>query len=212
MLKKIKKLTWRRVKQELSSNPLDKRYYKSAELRKFGIAKVGENVKIEKSVKIVNPGYLEIGNDVIIDQFVTLVCGQKGLKVGSNVHIASMVHIAGGAGVVLEDYCGLASGVKVFSQTNDYVGPYLTGPTVPAKYTRVFSGPVVFQKHVVVGAGSVILANLTIGTGSTIGALSVVTHTLEPWGVYVGAPAVLKKERSKGVLEIEKQYLASKKR
>jgi galactoside O-acetyltransferase len=43
-----------------------------------------------------------------------------------------------------------------------------------------------------------------------VGALSLVTRSLEAWGVYVGAPARRVKTRSKKLLELEKELLESR--
>jgi galactoside O-acetyltransferase len=43
----------------------------------------------------------------------------------------------------------------------------------------------------------VLLCPLLIGEGSTIGVNSVVTKDTEPWGIYVGTPAVFVKYREK---------------
>ncbi|REH40380.1 sugar O-acyltransferase (sialic acid O-acetyltransferase NeuD family) [Paraperlucidibaca baekdonensis] len=51
------------------------------------------------------------------------------------------------------------------------------------------AGRVNLGKYVTVGTNATILPDLTIGEGSYIGAGSVVTKNIEPYGVYVGAPA-----------------------
>lgn len=46
-----------------------------------------------------------------------------------------------------------------------------------------------------IGFGAQIMAGVTIGDGCVIGAGAVVTKDTEPYGVYVGVPAQLKKYR-----------------
>lgn len=57
------------------------------------------------------------------------------------------------------------------------------------------AGRVNLGKYVTVGTNATILPDLTIGEGSYIGAGSVVTKNIEPFGVYVGAPAKLLRSR-----------------
>jgi galactoside O-acetyltransferase len=62
--------------------------------------------------------------------------------------------------------------VAIFSSNDDYSGNYLTNPMVPSAFTNVLHGDVILKKHVIVGSGSVILPNLTIEEGVSIGALT----------------------------------------
>jgi galactoside O-acetyltransferase len=57
---------------------------------------------------------------------------------------------------------------------------------------------------VLIGSGSVVLPGVTIGEGSAVGALSLVSMSLDEWGVYFGSPAKRIKARSKNLLEMEK--------
>ena len=54
---------------------------------------------------------------------------------------------------------------------------------------------------------SVILPGVEIGEGSAIGAMSMCAKSLEPWGIYAGSPAKKIKERSKKLLELEKEFM-----
>lgn len=48
-------------------------------------------------------------------------------------------------------------------------------------------------QHVHIGAGAVLIGDITIGDYSWIGANAVVTHDVEPYAVMVGVPAKLMK-------------------
>jgi len=93
----------------------------------------------------------------------------------------------------------------VYTQSDSYCGNYMVGPTVPIKYRNVYGQPLVIEKHVIVGTGSTILPGAVIGEGVAIGANSLITKECKPWGIYVGAPAKYVKERSRHVLELEKE-------
>ena len=83
----------------------------------------------------------------------------------------------------------------------------MTNPTVPTEYTKVRSSPVLLGRHVVVGAGTIILPGSKVLEGASVGALSLVYGKCNAWGVYAGVPAKLIRPRLKGVLGLEEEYL-----
>jgi acetyltransferase-like isoleucine patch superfamily enzyme len=101
----------------------------------------------------------------------------------------------------------LSSGVKIYSASDDYLGRSMTNPTVPEKYKKVKIGKVILEKHVIIGSSSVILPNVTIGEGASVGALSLVKDNLEEWSVYAGSPVKKLGKRLKKPLELEKLFL-----
>ena len=178
----------------------------SDELRALGM-RVGDNVQISRTATVIGLENIEIGSNVRIDAYCVIMANGP-IKLGSYIHIAGQSVLIGGGGIVLEDFAGLSHGVKVYSRTDDYSGACLTNPTVPKRYVRRIDGPVHLGRHVIVGAGSVILPDVTIGEGCAIGALSCVHKSLEPWGIYVGAPARRIKPRSRALLEMEASLAA----
>jgi galactoside O-acetyltransferase len=50
-----------------------------------------------------------------------------------------------------------------------------------------------------------------IGEGCSIGAMTFVQKELLPWGMYIGIPCRRLKERKKGLLSLEKQFLKEQK-
>lgn len=124
------------------------------------------------------------------------------------MHIAVFCNVAGGElGVTLEDFSGLAYGCHVFSQSDDYSGKTLTNPTIPEKFKKILRAPVTLRRHVIVGTCSVVLPGVTVEEGTSIGAMSMVTKTTEPWSVYFGVPAKKLKSRKKDLLLLEQEYL-----
>ncbi|TGS72469.1 acyltransferase, partial [Mesorhizobium sp. M8A.F.Ca.ET.181.01.1.1] len=102
--------------------------------------------------------------------------------------VGGMCFLAGGGGIQMEDFSGLSQGVRVYSTSDDYSGAALTNPTVPREYLNMKIAPVRLGRHVIVGSGSVILPGCVLGEGVSVGAMSLVTKNLEPWGVYFGSP------------------------
>lgn len=180
-------------------------FYSENELQNLGLKKYGENVLISRNAILYSPENLEIGNDVRIDDFCTI---SGNVKLGSYIHIAQFSSLYGGnAGIVMEDFSGLSSKVTVYATSNDYSGESMTNPMVPAKYKPGDKEvQVIIRKHVIVGVDSVILPGVEIGEGSSVGAMTMVSKSLEPWGIYVGTPAKKIKNRSKKLLELEKQF------
>jgi len=186
----------------------DPGYYTKTDLEKAGFKALGKNVFIAKNCTIIGTGNISIGNNVRIDGYCTIISAGEGfVELGSYIHIGGYCLLIASDGIVMEDFSGLSQGVKIYSRTDDYSGEHLTNPTVPAKYTGITKGKVTLSRHVIIGSGSVILPNVTIGEGSSVGALSLVNKTLESWGVYFGSPAKRIKTRSNRLLELEKQLI-----
>lgn len=181
------------------SNFLDEK-----ELETLGLKSYGKNVLIGRHAVLYSPEKLEIGNNVRIDDFTT-ISGK--VVLGDYIHIAQFCGLYGGTeGIYMEDFTGLSSRVVIYATSNDYSGESLTNPMVPEKYKKTDKNlPVYLRKHVIIGCTSVILPGVDIGIGSSVGAMSMVGKSLEPWGVYAGTPVKKLKERSKKLLLLEEQ-------
>lgn len=189
------------------ANLLSPGYFNERDLQELGFKSLGENVQISRNCTVIGPENIEIGDNVRIDGYCTIIAsGQGWLKLGSYIHIGSYCLLSAGDGIQMDDFSGLSQGVKIYSRTDDYSGEHLTNPTVPQKYTGITKGAVALGKHVIIGASSVILPKVSIGEGSSVGALSLVTKSLEAWGVFFGVPAKKLKNRSKSLLVLEAEF------
>lgn len=186
-----------------STNPFSQGYYNSDELREFGFKHVGENVRVAKNMTIIGLENVSLANNVRIDGNTVIAAHTGALTVGNYVHIGGGCFLGCAGTINLCEFSGLSRNVCVFSGSDDFAAAALTNPTVPSKYRKVMNAPVIIERHVVVGAGSVILPGATIGEGSSVGALSLVTKSLKEWGVYAGIPVKRLKERSKDLLTLE---------
>ena len=55
---------------------------------------MGKDVKIGVGVKIINPQYISVGNNVLIDDYATLIArGEGGITIGNNIHINDRVFL-----------------------------------------------------------------------------------------------------------------------
>lgn len=172
----------------------------------------GTNVIIGKTVRIRYPELVEIGDNVIIDDFTYI---STSLKLHSNIHISSGCKIIGGKNAFVEMYSfsTLAPNVVLSAGSDDYVDGIAT-PMVPLKFkASVIIGKIIIKKHCIVGANSVVLPNVIFSEGSAIGALSLANKDLEEYKVYAGIPAKIIKARNKiNILKLEQQlYLKNKK-
>jgi galactoside O-acetyltransferase len=188
------------------SKKTDDRYFSKGEAESMGFKSLGNNVLISRNSRIYIPEYTSIGDNSIVDDYCIL---SGNVEIGRNVHLAHGCRlIAGIEGIFMADFSGLAFGVTVFAQSDDYGGDALTNPTVPMKFRKISRGRVVIGRHVIVGANSIIFPGVVCGEGSSIGSFSMVTKSTESWSIYFGIPAKKIKNRRRNLLEFEKEYLA----
>lgn len=142
---------------------------------------------------------------------VRALCGRMMLS-----HCGKNVNIEKGARFSMDTALGDNSGIgvnaflsgKVIIGSNVMMGPECMVFTTNHRIDRLdipmceqgFSNPktVVIEDDVWIGARVIILPGVRIGTGSVIGAGSVVTHDVGPYSVVAGNPARLIRYRRQG--------------
>ena len=142
-------------------------------------------VKTFEYTKIIGVENINFGKYIIIDDFV-LIYAKEQINIGNHVHIASFVSISGGGQLNLGAFSGIASGCRIITGTDDFKDWGFGNPTIANEFRNVKTNPISIGQFCVVGANSVILPGVSIGDGATVAAGSVVSKTLEPWGIYVG--------------------------
>lgn len=180
------------------------------QLESMGFSALGENIQISERASIYGASRISIGSNVRIDDFCVISAGTGGIFIGDHVHIAIGASLIGAGKITISDFVGISSRVSVYSSNDDYSGTVMTGPTLPSKYTNVRHADVSFEKHVIIGSGSVILPGVTLEIGVAIGALSLVSKDCKAFGIYTGNPAKRIKERSQDLLMMEEQLMAEK--
>lgn len=127
-------------------------------------------------------------------------------RLSDNVHIACIDrvtigdHLLCGSGVLITDHAhgsyrgGEADGELVSDPMSASPSDLASYPpsdpaTPPAQRPLVSAGPVVIGDNVWLGDGVAVLAGAVIGDGCVIGAHAVVTGTIAPGTIAVGAPA-----------------------
>lgn len=182
-------------------------FYSEAELKELGLKSVGTDVKLSRKCSLYNAGSISIGDHVRIDDFCIL---SGKVTLGSYIHIGAYCALFAAEDIVMEDFSGLSSRVSIYTVSEDYLGGSLTNPTVPDEYRKAVRGPVRLKKHVIVGAGSVVLPGVTIGEGTAVGALALVLGSLRPWKVALGSPARPKAERKREAIEALEAQMRAK--
>ena len=126
-----------------------------------GLAACGRNVVLSPTVRINTAVRLSLGDDVEINDYT---------------------HIFAGGTVRIGDGCMISSHCVITSVTH---------PTDTDLVQRVktLAGPVRLERGVWLGAGAIVLPNVTIGAGAIVGAGAVVTRDVPPGAIVVGNPA-----------------------
>ena len=189
------------------TNLIESRYFTQSVMDAMGFKSLGNNVQISRTAKLYIPEYISLGDHVLVDDFCVL---SGNIEIGRNVHIAYGSRLIGGReGIKMNDFSGVAFGVTIFAQSDDYCGDALTNPTVPMQYRKILRARVELGRHVIVGTNSVVFPGVIMGEGSSVGSCSMVTKSTEPWSVYFGVPAKKIKSRKRDMLALETAYLSA---
>ena len=174
----------------------------------YGRVSIGKGTVIEDNVILGSSkdGELIIGRDSILRSGSIIYSGVKignNFRSGHNVVIRANTEIGDdalvGTNAVVDGDCKIGNSVRI--QTGAYITRYTTieddvfmGPLCVTtndkymKYGTELRGPVI-KRGAKVGANSTILAGVTVGQKSIVGAGAVVTRDVEDNGVVIGNPA-----------------------
>jgi acetyltransferase-like isoleucine patch superfamily enzyme len=123
----------------------------------------------------------------------------KDLKIDAYAYIGPRCKVA--KGVCIGKYTMLANDVMIIGGDHNFRNP---------EFPIIFAGREERKKTTIgidcwIGAGSIIMAGVTIGDGAIVAAGSVVTKDVEPYCIYGGCPAKLIRRRF--TEEKEKEYV-----
>ena len=128
-------------------------------------------------MRIRRPEMVSVGDGTIIDDF-TYISGE--VEIGKYVHIAASCSLqASKSKITIKDFAGLATGVKVFASSSDFVKCSLDLPTIPNDL--MYGGnyeEIIIDEFVLVGANSIILPGCHLPKGFAAGALSKLTKNI----------------------------------
>lgn len=146
----------------------------------------GLEVNIFPLAKIVKPENVAIGDYSQVFDYA-FIHGGGSVIIGNYTTITWHSIIEGFGEVTIGDGVLIALGVKIISSLNEHNG-YRVGERIPKNQVKKRVGKIVIENEAVIGVGSVIMPNTTIGEGAVVGANSLVIKDLDPWGIYVGNP------------------------
>ncbi|MBR6789329.1 MAG: acyltransferase [Oscillospiraceae bacterium] len=184
---------------------------------------MGENVRIGAGVKIVNPEYISLGDNVTICDGVTLIArgpgggpdGEPcGITIGSHVTLNDRVYLdterADEGYIVIGDHVYIGTGTTLFGHVGLEIGEHvlMAQNITLTPYSHIFEDParpiieqgghtrkVTIGRDVYVGMDVTIMYTGDIGEGSVIGSGSVVVKPIPPYSVAVGCPAKVIRKR-----------------
>ena len=127
------------------------------------------------------------------------------LIIGNNVQINDYVHLACGQSLIIEDDVLIASKVYISDINHgNYSGENQSFPEEKAKNRKIFSKTVKICENVWIGENAIILPGVEIGKNSIIGAGSVVTKNVPENCIVAGNPAKIIKKYNFGNKKWEK--------
>jgi UDP-2-acetamido-3-amino-2,3-dideoxy-glucuronate N-acetyltransferase len=149
---------------------------------------LGKNVKLSKFINLYG---CTIGDNTKIGAFVEI---QKNTAVGRNCKVSSHTFIC--EGVTIEDDVFIGHNVTFINDSYPRATTQEGTLQTEADWTVE---PTVVKRGASIGSGCTILANVTIGEHSIVGAGSVVTKDVPPHTIAAGNPArTLRKIGDKG--------------
>ena len=169
------------------------------ELSEMPFRSLGKNVLISRFARLYGIENIILGSNVRIDDFCIL-SGE--ISIGNHVHVSAYCALYGRNGITIMDYSGLSPRCSLFSATDDFSGDYLIGPMVDFSKTNVTGGRIIIEKYSQLGCNCVVLPDVHIHEGVTVGAMSLINKDLEGWGIYKGIPAAFFKSRNKRLLDL----------
>lgn len=153
---------------------------------------IGENVIIERDVRVFHPQNIELGNNVYIGHNTFLKAYHRNtLKIGSDTWIGQNCFFHSAGGITIGDAVGIAPGVTILTHVHDID----RNTDEPIINQPMFYKPVVIEDGCDIGFNSVILPGVHIGRGTMVGAGSVVTRDVEAYSIVAGNPAHVIRKR-----------------
>ena len=148
----------------------------------------GKKIQVGRYV-IINAGFGEISfsSGVSINNYCYLTADCEGgyIRIGDRSHIDVFSALHGQGGISIGNNCAIASGVVIYSQSNQYKDD---------NSLDIIDQPIVFESVVIesgvwIGANATILPGIKIGCGAIVGAGALVNKNVTAYEIVAGVPA-----------------------
>ena len=176
---------------------------------------MGSNVRIGAGVKIVNPQFVSLGDNVTLSDDVTLIArGEGGITIQSGAYLCERVYLDteddDDGYIVVGERVYLGTGTTMFGHKGLEIGDdtLIAQNVTLTPYSHIFNDPtrnifgqgghskkVTIGRDCYIGMRVAILYSGDIGEGSIVGAGSVVVKPIPPYSLAVGCPAKVIKKR-----------------
>ena len=126
-----------------------------------------------------------------LPNFVIQLQRSRGVKIGKNCHFSPyvLIDLLHPELITIEDNVTIASNSMIFAHVNPTTNEFLKNHGYPRTIK-----PVVIKNGAIVSVGCIIIAGVTIGKNSIVGAGSVVSQDIPDYCIAVGNPArIIKK-------------------
>ncbi len=154
-------------------------FYAPEELQSIGFARLGCDVKIDRTVMIHGAERIHFGDNVRVDAFSILSATGFEIMFAGHSHIGAGTYIfANGGNVRFDLFSSASPGCRIFTASDDFSVGLLRGPQLDAVYRQVKQGPVWFHENAGIGANVVVLPGCTLGINATVGAGLVVQNSI----------------------------------
>ncbi len=129
------------------------------------------------------------GKDFLVNREVIIEVPEN-ISIGNHVGINTRCWISGGGTIEIENHVLIGPNVTIVTANHNFIDI-----TKPIKEQGHTTNKVILRKNTWIGAGTIILPGVEIGSNTVVGAGSVVTKSLDAQSVYAGNPAKKIRER-----------------
>ena len=175
----------------------------------FYFGNIGEGTWIGKPLRIINGKRVLIGNNcwILNGLRIEAIVTWKGIKFNPTIEICDKVSIQQNVHITCAEKIHIGNGTCVLANSciTDISHSYSNIDMSPNEQL-IDSLPVYIGRNCLIGFGSVILPGVTLGDNVTIGANSVVTHSIPENCVAAGNPARILKRFNFEKKEWDNEY------
>jgi len=151
---------------------------------------IGRGVIFEGAVQVHGGKRVRIGDHVRLGAGVIIDAGKGGeVVIGSRTYVGRFTTMIANCKIEIGQDCLISPFCYIIDSNHSYQ------KRLPIRSQEYNISPVIIGDDVWIGVGSVVLKGVTIGTGSVIGARSVVIKDIPESVIAVGSPAKVVKER-----------------